>query len=83
MSPTSYQAALPRHHFFNYKTFLLKNLLFHFKLRLEAIHLSKLKKHGKIYGCNAIYSTNPDDVDVLGGVDQGIMHEMYHSGICE
>ena len=30
-----------------------------------------------------IYRTNPDDIDVLVGVDQGIMHEMYHSGICE
>ena len=47
------------------------------------IDLKELRKHGKIYGCNAIYRTNPDDVDVLIGVDQGIMHEMYHSGICE
>jgi len=47
------------------------------------IDLKELRKHGKIYGCNAIYRTNPDDIDVLVGVDQGIMHEMYHSGICE
>ena len=47
------------------------------------VDLKKLRQHGKIYGCNAIYRTNPDDIDVLVGVDQGIMHEMYHSGICE
>ena len=47
------------------------------------VDLSKLKKHGKIYGCNAIYRTNPDDIDVLVGVDQGIMHEIYHSGYAE
>ena len=47
------------------------------------VDLKKLRQHGKVYGCNAIYRTNPDDIDVLVGVDQGIMHEMYHSGICE
>ena len=45
------------------------------------VDLKKLRQHGKVYGCNAIYRTNPDDIDVLVGVDQGIMHEMYHSGI--
>ena len=34
-----------------------------------------------MYGCNAIY--RDFEPDVLVGVDQGIMHEMYHSGICE
>ena len=47
------------------------------------VDLKKLREHGMIYGCNAIYRTNPDDLDVVIGVDQGIMHEMYHSGICE
>ena len=47
------------------------------------VDLKKLRKHGKIYGCNAIYRTNPDDVDVLVGVDTRHNAEMYHSGICE
>ena len=47
------------------------------------LNLKKLKEYGKIYGCNAIYRTDPDNIDVLVGVDQDIMHEMYHSGICE
>ena len=42
------------------------------------IDLKELRKHGKIYGCNAIYRTNPDDVDVLIGVGH-ILNEMYHS----
>ena len=45
------------------------------------IDLEKLREHGKIYGCNAIY--RDFKTDVLVGVDQGVMHEMYHSGICE
>ena len=45
------------------------------------LDLKELRKHGKIYGCNAIYRDFKPDV--LIGVDQGIMHEMYHSGICE
>ena len=42
--------------------------------------ISGLRKHGKVYGCNAIYRTNPDDIDVLTAVDNGIIHEIYHSG---
>ena len=42
--------------------------------------ISILKKYGKVYGCNAIYRTNPDDIDVLCAVDSGISHEIYHSG---
>ena len=45
------------------------------------LNLKKLKEYGKVYGCNAIY--RDFEPDVLVGVDQGIMHEMYHSGICE
>ena len=45
------------------------------------VNLEKLKEYGKVYGCNAIY--RDFEPDVLVGVDQGIMHEMYHSGICE
>tara|TARA_R100001591_G_scaffold65528_1_gene75086 strand:+ start:9 stop:866 length:858 start_codon:yes stop_codon:yes gene_type:complete len=45
------------------------------------VDLEKLREHGKIYGCNAIY--RDFKTDVLVGVDQGVMHEMYHSGICE
>ena len=45
------------------------------------VNLEKLKEYGKVYGCNAIYRDFKPDV--LIGVDQGIMHEMYHSGICE
>ena len=45
------------------------------------VNLKKLKEYGKVYGCNAIY--RDFEPDVLVGVDQGIMHEMYHSGICE
>ena len=42
-------------------------------------NLQKLRTHGTIYGCNAIYR----DVmpDVLTSVDHGIMHEIYHSGM--
>ena len=42
--------------------------------------IEKLKGHGKIYGCNAIYRDYPDLIDVLTGVDHGICHEIYHSG---
>ena len=45
------------------------------------VNLEKLKEYGKVYGCNSIY--RDFEPDVLVGVDQGIMHEMYHSGICE
>ena len=44
------------------------------------VDLKKLKQHGKIYGCNAIYRTNPDDIDDLVGVDQGIKHEKNQKG---
>jgi hypothetical protein len=44
-------------------------------------NLEKLRPHGKIYGCNAIYRTFTPDV--LISVDHGIMHEIYHSGYCE
>jgi len=39
-----------------------------------------LKPHGYIYGCNAIYRDHPDVIDVLTAVDNGIIHEIYHSG---
>ena len=40
--------------------------------------LDKLKPHGKIYGCNAMYRDFTPDV--LVAVDQGIIHEIYQSG---
>ena len=40
--------------------------------------LNKLKPHGKIYGCNALYRNFTPDV--LIAVDGGIIHEIYHSG---
>lgn len=43
--------------------------------------LEKLRPHGKIYGCNAIYRDFMPDV--LTAVDQGIMHEIYHAGIAQ
>ena len=43
--------------------------------------LEKLRSHGKIYGCNALYRDfTPDH---LSAVDMGIMHEIYNSGYCE
>lgn len=42
--------------------------------------LNLLKGHGSIYGCNAIYRDYPELVDVLTAVDNGIIHEIYHSG---
>ena len=42
--------------------------------------LNKLKPHGKIYGCNALYRDFTPDV--LISVDNGIMHEIYDSGYC-
>ena len=44
-------------------------------------NLDKLRPHGKIFGCNALYRTFTPDV--LIAVDHGIMHEIYHSGYCE
>ena len=43
-------------------------------------NLDKLRPHGKIYGCNALYRTFIPDV--LVSVDHGIMHEIYQSGYC-
>jgi len=43
--------------------------------------LEKLRPHGKIYGCNAIYRDFLPDV--LTAVDHGIMHEIYHAGIAQ
>ena len=43
--------------------------------------LEKLRPHGKIYGCNAIYRDFLPDV--LTSVDHGIMHEIYHAGIAQ
>ena len=45
------------------------------------IDLNKLRPHGKIYGCNALYRDFKPDV--LVGVDHGIMHEIYQSGYCD
>lgn len=42
------------------------------------VNLDALKPHGKIYGCNALYREYTPDV--LVAVDQGIIHEIYHSG---
>ena len=43
--------------------------------------LEKLRPHGKIYGCNALYRDFMPDV--LTAVDHGIMHEIYHAGIAQ
>lgn len=47
----------------------------------QSIDLIKLKPHGKIYGCNALYRDFKPDV--LVAVDNGIMHEIYNSGYCQ
>ena len=44
-------------------------------------NLEKLRPHGKIYGCNAIYRDFLPDV--LTAVDHGIMHEIYHAGMAQ
>jgi len=46
----------------------------------KEFYLPLLKGHGKIYGCNAIYRDYPDLLDTLVAVDNGIIHEIYHSG---
>lgn len=47
----------------------------------KGFDLNKLRPHGKIYGCNAIYR---DFIpDVLTAVDHGIMHEIYHAGMAQ
>ena len=43
--------------------------------------LEKLRPHGKIYGCNALYRDFKPDV--LISVDNGIMHEIYQSGFAK
>ena len=42
--------------------------------------LTLLRKHGKIYACNAYYRDNPLP-DVLVAVDSTMTHEIYHQGI--
>ena len=42
-------------------------------------NLQRLRKHGKIYGCNALYRDFTPDV--LCSVDHGMMHEVYHAGV--
>ena len=44
----------------------------------KGFDLEKLRPHGKIYGCNAVYRDFTPDV--LVAVDQGISHEIYQSG---
>ena len=45
--------------------------------------LNVLKPYGQIYGCNAIYRDYPDLCDVICAVDGGMIHEIYHSGMCQ
>ena len=47
----------------------------------QGFDLEKLRQHGKIYGCNALYRDFMPDV--LTSVDHGIMHEIYHSGVAQ
>ena len=47
----------------------------------KGFDLAKLRQHGTIYGCNALYRDFMPDV--LTSVDQGIMHEVYHSGVAD
>ena len=47
----------------------------------QGFDLEKLRQHGKIYGCNAIYRDFMPDV--LTAVDHGIMHEIYHAGVAQ
>ena len=47
----------------------------------KVLDLEKLRPHGKIYGCNALYRDFTPDV--LCAVDSGIMHEIYNSGYCQ
>ena len=47
----------------------------------KGFDLETLRKHGTIYGCNAIYRDFMPDV--LTAVDHGIMHEIYHAGIAQ
>ena len=34
--------------------------------------ISGLRKHGKVYGCNAIYRTNPDEIKNHVGLETGL-----------
>lgn len=44
----------------------------------KQIDVEKLKNHGKVYGCNALYrDTSPD---ILVATDQGISREIENSG---
>ena len=47
----------------------------------KGFDLETLRKHGKIYGCNALYRDFLPDV--LTAVDHGIMHEIYHAGVAQ
>ena len=47
----------------------------------KGFDLEKLRPHGTIYGCNAIYRDFMPDV--LTAVDHGIMHEIYHAGVAQ
>ena len=47
----------------------------------KGFDLSKLRKTGKIFGCNALYREFMPDV--LTSVDHGIMHEIYHAGVAQ
>ena len=47
----------------------------------KGFDLEKLRPHGKIYGCNALYRDFMPDV--LISVDHGIMHEVYHAGVAQ
>ncbi len=47
----------------------------------KGFDLEKLRPHGKIYGCNAIYRDFMPDV--ITAVDHGIMHEIYHAGVAQ
>ena len=47
----------------------------------KGFDLEKLRPHGKIYGCNALYRDFMPDV--LTSVDHGIMHEIYNNGVAD
>ena len=47
----------------------------------QGFDLEKLRHHGTIYGCNAIYRDFMPDV--LTAVDHGIMHEIYHACVAQ
>ena len=46
----------------------------------KGLDLDGLRKHGKIYGCNALYRDYSPDALVC--VDGGMIHEVYSSGYC-